>query len=82
MASDPDEEFEIDMEASDLQLNSDRELRQLRETYGFGLQSQIPAQIHAEEEDSGYDRNHHQVAAVAPMHSEPAEYDCGIIQNN
>jgi hypothetical protein len=33
MASDPDEEFEIDMEASDLQLNSEFEYR--RETYGL-----------------------------------------------
>ena len=33
MALDPDEEFEIDMEASDLKLNSEFEYR--RETYGL-----------------------------------------------
>ena len=42
LASDPEEEFEIDMEASDLQLNSDYELRHLRNPYGL-MQSQIPA---------------------------------------
>ena len=75
MASDPDEEFDIDIEASDLQLNSEFEYR--RETYGL-IQSQIPAQIHASEDESDYNRVHGAVGAA--MNKEQIK-DCGIIQN-